>query len=122
MGQISTAGIEAVQFIELGQFITVTIGLVTLILGVAAIVFSKIGSVSERVAVTEKQNEGDENNFKVLFSKVEYLEKERHNDKILYNEAINKLNITLGKIESTLENNNTIVRELKAELNNRNDR
>lgn len=112
-------GQVTIQHVAFSDFVVVTIAVITLIAAVSAIAFSKVSSVSERVAVTEKQNEGDENNFKVLFSKIDYLERERVNDKILYNEAINKLNLTLGKIEGALENNNILVRELREEWNKR---
>ena len=107
------------QHIGLPEFITVTIAMITLIAAVTGMILSKMSSLSERVAVTEKQNEGDEKSFAVLYDKIDYLEKERVNDKILYNDAINKLNLTLGKIENTLENNNILVRELKEEWKKR---
>ena len=113
---------NVVQYVEWPEFIVVILAVVSLIIAITSIAFNKISSVSERIAVTEKQNEGDEQNFKVLFSKIDYLEKERVNDKIIYNEAINKLNITLSKIEIALENNNSVVKELKDQLNRRNDR
>lgn len=120
--------VEAVKYVEYPEFITVVIGVVSLLLGITAVIYGAIGRVrdkvndtSERVAVTEKQNDGDDNNFKILFQKIDYLEKERTNDKIIYNDAINKLNMTLGKIETTLENNNTLVRELKDEWNRKRD-
>lgn len=109
----------ATQHIAIQEFVVVVIGIITLIVAITAMAFNKISAVSERVAITEKQNEGDDNNFKVLYSKIDHLEKERVNDKIIYNEAINKLNMTLSKIETALENNNEIVRELKSEWQRR---
>lgn len=105
------------QVVTWEQFITVMIGIVALIATITSIVYGKISSISERLAVAEKQNEADDNNFKVLYEKVDSLSKDRVNDKIIYNEAINKLNMTLSKIEVALENNNIIVRELKEQLN-----
>jgi glucose uptake protein GlcU len=73
--------IAQVNYVEWPEFITIVIGIVTLIIAITSIVFSKISATSERVAITEKQNEGDDENFKVIYRKIDWLEKERVSDK-----------------------------------------
>lgn len=126
LAQVAPVVVDTTHFVEWTDLLTVVGGVVAVILGITAIIYAKIGnvsekvnSVSERVAVTEKQNENDDHSFKILFSKLEQFEQARNNDRQLFNENINKLTLTLGKIEVTMENNNEIIKELKEELNKR---
>lgn len=114
---------EAVSYVEWPEFISVVLGVVALTLGISAILFGKITAVndkvqnvSEKAAVAEKQNETDKESLKIIFSKIETMEKDRMQDKLMYIETINKLNLTLKEIEVTLENNNKIVGELSSKI------
>lgn len=98
------------EYVEIGVFVTVVIALVTLIIGVAWVIVSKLIGVKEQVGKVETQNTTDIKNIDALWEaindtniKMDELNQQRHSDVLLFTKAINELNLTLSKIEGTME-------------------
>lgn len=111
------------QFVEYGIYITVNIAIFTLIATSFAIAIAKISSLINRVAAVEQQNQGDLTNIDDLWdaikenrNKMDTLEQQRGKDVLLFTEAIGKLNVTLGKIEVTLENSNNVMEKIEKRI------
>lgn len=134
MQQIQSVQQEVGQFVEYSVFVPITIGIVTIILmGVwllfnyfkgenkgmharISLVKDDISSAKSRLSVVEKQNEGDNDNIKDIWIRIEAMERQRATDVIQFTEALGKLNNTLGKIEVTLENSNGVMQKIERRL------
>ena len=111
------------QYVEYGVFVTVCIALFTLLVAGFAVTISKISNLINRTATIEQQNQGDLINIDDLWdavkenrNKMDALELQRGKDVLLFTEAIGKLNVTLGKIEVTLENSNNVMEKIEKRI------
>lgn len=101
---------QAVEYVPYSDFITVVIGIVSIILGGFVVLFIRIGNMGERVTKTETQNTSDIKNIDGIWdklndmgNKIENVNKQRSDDILKFTNTINNLDKTLGKMEGTLE-------------------
>ena len=115
--------VQQSSYVQYAEFVTVCVGLFTLtVVGFWTVIYL-IGKVKDRLIVTEEQNKTDVRGIDDLWDavkenrvKMESIEKQRGEDIRLFTDSIGKLNITLGKIEVTMENNNKVIDELKQKI------
>lgn len=134
MQQIQSVQQEVGQFVEYNVFVPITIGIVTIILMGAWLLFTyfrsenrtineelsiikdNISDNKAKLSVVQQQNQGDNDNIKDIWGRIEAMEKQRSTDVIQFTEALGKLNNTLGKIEITLENSNEVMKKIEVKL------
>lgn len=134
MQQIPSVQQEVGQFVEYDVFVPIIIGIVSIVLTSVWILFGyfknenrviyqkislgekNISNVKSRLSVVETQNQGDSDNIKDIWTRIESMERQRATDVIQFTEALGKLNNTLGKIEVTLENSNNVMEKIEKRL------
>jgi hypothetical protein len=111
------------QYIELGVFVTIILAMFSLIVGGFALLLSKLGSVKKEVtdqgkiiAVVASDNESDKTNISKLWQTVNNINQQRTTDTIKFTETVGNLNVTLGKIEVTLENVSKVIVKMDQRL------
>lgn len=115
--------IAKVQYVDIDLFISISVAMLGLILTGFLTVFKMIAGMksdlsksNEVIAVAARNNVSDETSIKEIKNEMMLMKEQRAKDVLQFTEVISKLNVTLGKIEVTLENSNSLMEKFERRL------